>query len=799
MTDEAAEPGGPASPPGSGERIMRIADLVSLELETRVQVLQEMTPSECAQLFHDWKFWARDDQAAPEGDWIIWLILAGRGAGKTRAGAEAVRRWIDAYPIVNLIGATLADARDIMVKGESGILACCRPDERPEFHASDLRLEWPNGAVSQLFSAEEPDRLRGKQHMKLWCLAGDTLVSMGDGSNMALKSIRAGDIVLTRHGPRVVLSSALTRRDAELFRLRTAAGHCIEATPDHPVWIERRGFIPLASVRPGMIACVTLASNGAERSGTVTKTATTRRWFDCIAKFGNKRTDRYQTAFTSITRTETNATTVSRTWSCFRMASIARATSKQILLHIAKRLCAMLSRPAYATAPTAGLQRSSACNAEENTPAAHGAQGGSALLDAWRPHEQALSPASAESASTADKNISRPEECSGIVPAFATQGPAPSASSWFANSNVRSAGQLLAPSDQMRGSAADGARFVSTATIVSVERLAKRSDVFDIAVEQHGEFFANGVLVHNCDELAAWRQPDAFDQAMLGLRLGDRPQAVVTTTPRPSKIIKTLAAGKDTIVTRGSTFDNKAHLARAFFERITARYKGRAIGQQELFAEIVEETPGALWTRALLERQRVTPEAAPKEFAEIVVAVDPPARSGSKSDECGLVVAAKAENGLFYVLADLTSQGETPGAWGARVGAAFRGFNANRVVAEINQGGDMVAEVLRQSEPNLPVRAVHATRGKFLRAEPIAAAYERGLVFHVGAFAKLEDQLCALTPDFDRRAMGFSPDRADALVWALADLLGVGRASTGGMLEFWTGGGPGSAGPGTPV
>ena len=117
-----------------------------------------------------------------------------------------------------------------------------------------------------------------------------------------------------------------------------------------------------------------------------------------------------------------------------------------------------------------------------------------------------------------------------------------------------------------------------------------------------------------------------------------------------------------------------------------------------------------------------------------MVAVDPPARSGSKSDECGLIVAAKAESGLFYVLADLTSQGETPGAWGARVGAAFRGFKANRVVAEINNGGDMVAEVLRQSEPNLPVRAVHATRGKFLRAEPIAAAYERGLVFHVGTF-----------------------------------------------------------------
>ncbi len=132
-----------------------------------------------------------------------------------------------------------------------------------------------------------------------------------------------------------------------------------------------------------------------------------------------------------------------------------------------------------------------------------------------------------------------------------------------------------------------------------------------------------------------------------------------------------------------------------------------------------------------------------------------------------------------------------PGQWGARVGAAYRGFNANRVVAEINNGGEMVAEVLRQSEPHLPVRAVTATRGKFLRAEPIAAAYERGLVFHAGTFMKLEDQLCALTPDFDRRAAGFSPDRADALVWALADLLGVARGSAGGMMEFWSGGGGG--------
>jgi phage terminase large subunit-like protein len=270
-----AQRGRRAPPPtDTGGRIKSVSDLMKLALDTRVRMLGEMTPRECAELFHDWTFWARQGQAPPDGDWIIWLILAGRGAGKTRAGAEAVRSWVNDYPIVNLIGATIADARDIMVRGDSGILACCRRDERPRFLAADLRLEWPNGAVSMLFSAEEPDRLRGKQHMKLWC-----------------------------------------------------------------------------------------------------------------------------------------------------------------------------------------------------------------------------------------------------------------------------------------------------------------------------------------DELAAWRQPDAFDQAMLGLRLGGKPQAIITTTPRPSKIIKALAAGKDTIVTRGSTFDNKANLARAFFQRITARYTGRDIGRQELFAEIVEETPGALWSRSLLGRR----------------------------------------------------------------------------------------------------------------------------------------------------------------------------------------------------
>ncbi len=426
------------------------------DLDQRARVAAQLPEAEKNKLAYDWLFWARDDQRIPAGDWIYWLILAGRGAGKTRAGAEAVRTWVRDFPSVNLIGPTHDDIRDVMVQGEvSGILQACPHHERPIYRRSRGRLDWPNGAVTLLFSAEEPDRLRGKQHMKLWC-----------------------------------------------------------------------------------------------------------------------------------------------------------------------------------------------------------------------------------------------------------------------------------------------------------------------------------------DELAAWREPEAFEQALLGLRLGAKPQAVITTTPRPSRIIKQLAGDRDTKVMRATTFKNTYALAPAFIHRITARYEGQSIGRQELFAEILEETPGALWNRELLQRQRVAAQDSPEEYSQIVVAVDPPAKSGPRADECGIVVAAKHANGRAYVLADMSSQGDTPGQWSGRVVRAYRSYNANRVVAESNNGGDMVQDVLRRDEANLPVKLVHATRGKYLRAEPVAAAYERGQVHHVGVFEKLEAQLCALTPDFDRSAQG-SPDRADALVWAVSDLLSLHRADTDGMLGYY--------------
>ncbi len=436
--------------------IRSIADLLALDAPTRSQILSQLSNKEASELYYDWQFWARSDQLPPRRDWLYWLILAGRGAGKTRAGAEAIRSWSKAFSLINLVGPTGDDVRDVMVLGESGLLACCAPSERPVFERSKARLMWPNGSVSQLFSAEEPDRLRGKQHEKLWL-----------------------------------------------------------------------------------------------------------------------------------------------------------------------------------------------------------------------------------------------------------------------------------------------------------------------------------------DELAAWRYPESFEQALLGLRLGASPQAIITTTPRPIKLIKQLLIDPHAITTRGSTFDNSNMLADAFIRRIATRYAGKQIGQQELFAEIVEDAPGALWTRAMIEQTRADPEMAAPNLVEIVVAVDPPAKSGDKADECGIVVAGKAANGHIYILADLTSQGDSPVQWASRVVAAFERFRANRVVAEVNNGGDMVASILRHEYPNLPVRSVTATRGKYLRAEPVAAAYERGLIHHAATFPELESQLCTLTPDFNSRTSGHSPDRADALVWAVTDLIGFDRVRSSGMLDFY--------------
>jgi phage terminase large subunit-like protein len=270
-----------------------------------------------------------------------------------------------------------------------------------------------------------------------------------------------------------------------------------------------------------------------------------------------------------------------------------------------------------------------------------------------------------------------------------------------------------------------------------------------------------------CDELCKWRRPDeTWDMLQFGLRLGMSPRQVVTTTPRPTKLLKALLADPLAAVTRVSTEANAANLAPSFLEAIVGRYRGTRLGRQELDAELLEDRPDALWPRELIERARV--RAAP-ELRRIVVAVDPPAASGPEADACGIIVAGVSEEGRGFVLADLTRTRASPLEWARAVVRAYRRYQADRVVAEINQGGELVETVIRQIDATVPVRAVRAMRGKFLRAEPVAALYEQGRVAHVGAFPELEDEMNDFGPD--GLSGGGSPDRVDALVWALTDLM----------------------------
>lgn len=266
------------------------------------------------------------------------------------------------------------------------------------------------------------------------------------------------------------------------------------------------------------------------------------------------------------------------------------------------------------------------------------------------------------------------------------------------------------------------------------------------------------------DELAAWRYPEAWDQLMFGLRLGDRPQCVVTTTPKPTPLVKQLASAATTHITRGSTFDNAANLAPSALQMLRERYEGTRLGRQELEAEILGDLPGALWTLAMLDGYRL--RQAP-DLKRIVVAVDPAVTATEASDEHGIIVAGMTADQRGIVLQDGSLSG-SPMEWARRAVSLYRSFDADCIVVEVNQGGDMVSHTLRTIDPNVKIKEVRASRGKHVRAEPIAALYEQGRCAHVGAMPALETQMTQMTLNGYEGAG--SPDRVDALVWAFTEL-----------------------------
>lgn len=273
------------------------------------------------------------------------------------------------------------------------------------------------------------------------------------------------------------------------------------------------------------------------------------------------------------------------------------------------------------------------------------------------------------------------------------------------------------------------------------------------------------------DEIAKWPHGIAtWDNLMFGLRLGECPRVMATTTPRPVPLVRRLVDETGVARTDGGTLDNLVNLPPEFIAGIQALYGGTRLGRQELNGELIEDVAGALWTRDLIERQRAL--AAP-EMKRIVIGVDPPV--SAHGDACGIVAVGLGADGKAYVLADHSIHGASPEGWARAVAGAVEAWRADRVVAEDNQGGNMVESTLRAADLAMPVKRVHASRGKSARAEPVAALYEAGRAFHTASFPELEDEMCGLVIGGGYEGPGRSPDRADALVWAMTELM-LGKA-----------------------
>ena len=267
------------------------------------------------------------------------------------------------------------------------------------------------------------------------------------------------------------------------------------------------------------------------------------------------------------------------------------------------------------------------------------------------------------------------------------------------------------------------------------------------------------------DELAKFRYAqEAWDQLAFALRLGKQPRVIITTTPRPIQIIQQLLSSPSVAITKGTTFDNAANLPDSFLESIKERFEGTRLGLQEIYGEIVDEMEGALWSHSLIDKQRI--DTIPT-LTRIVIGVDPATTGNKTSDETGIIIAGLGENRYAYILEDLSLRG-SPGEWALAVVNAFKRHQADRIIAEVNNGGDLVESIIRTIDPHISFKAVRATRGKLIRAEPIVALYEQGKIFHVNqGLVHLENQMCTYIPGVTTK----SPDRMDALVWALTELM----------------------------
>ena len=726
-----------------------------------------------------WTFQAHPGQIPPKDQaWFCYLMRSGRGGGKTRAGAEWVlQRVRDGYRHIALIGQTAADVRDTMVElGPSSIMKIARPEERPIYEPSKRRLTFPNGAVATTFTGEEPDQLRGPAHDSVWadelCLAIGTLIETDRGA-IPIERIKPGMRVWTRHGLKKVLHSWCSNPDAEVYQLETNDGRTLIGTWNHPIWVEEKGFTPMSLLSCRDILKVwdkrqlNQVSSGVVIDGGSMEDIIAIEKGDCFTEpYIKQSMEPFQKAWISTIKTKIKQITIFPIW--------LQSIGENILNNITRvgGIPENTKKSGKKFTKNGGMTAShgwqSAINAVYNLVLQPLIQMCDSVLHLV---EQSFTgkiqntcrnlPVNSVVRNSSQLHLMENNPCSvrdhvsaGILH-NTTQG----------NENIKTASYVGSPFIRP----IPGQYVVQKNVDISlnpivqkVSRCIHKYPVFNLEIEGCHEYYANGILTHNCK----FRYPqETWDNMEFGLRLGDNPQVFCTTTPRPIPIIKQLVKDPTTIDVRFSTMQNAENLSPLFLKRVMDKYSGTRLGRQELEGELLDDNPGALWQRDVIENLRV--HTVPP-LIRIVVGVDPAVTSGDESAETGIITTGLSAAGHIYVLHDASLRG-TPNEWARSTVRSFHAYQGDRVIGEVNNGGDLVEVNLRTVDRDIPFQAVHASRGKQIRAEPVAALYEQGKVHHVGTFPMLEDQMVEWMPGEK------SPDRMDALVWSIWAVAGLGE------------------------
>ena len=721
-----------------------VQDLKKLPPEKVKQVLSELTPQQLEELQYDWKFWGRPEQQEPKGNWKIWLPLAGRGWGKTRCGAEWVRHRIKSGDRrIACVAPTKGDVRRVMVEGESGLLNICWKGDKtyrgaemgfPVWSPTNNSVTWANGAKAEFFSAEDPERLRGPQFHSAWCFIAGTKVATADGEK-PVEALKLQEKVLTSKGFKSIL--ATSQRVMPVGTVMFSNGATLTGTYEHPIWTND-GWVKLGELKEGNIVCAINVLSGTVSGGIATTTDTMSTEEQGLSK---------EKIETTCTGQNSNAILGKfQKVMMFTPKMVTNLTMKFLTLnsYLGQNICATTEK-----SPPSQGQILSQCGTKQTVK----------TVVRWLKEKLLLKQSSANSVSS--KRQTNEGHMSGL--ALSAEKPL----------------------EQLE--------VTSVVSVVSTWEEETEQTVYNIEVEGCPEYFANGILTHNCDEICAWtRMQETWDMLQFTLRLGKNPRILVTTTPKPVKLLRSIikpeniASGR-VYKTSGSSYENSDNID---LEALS-QYEGTRLGRQELYAEILDEAAGALWNRKMIDDAQfdlpedcivkdedgitVNFDASRKEFAKklvkVVVSVDPAITSNEESDLTGIMVAGIDINGNAYILEDATDR-YMPEQWAAKAISLYNEYEADLIVAERNQGGDMVRSTLRTVDDTVPIKMVHASRGKYARAEPVSSLYERGKVKHLKYLEDLEEQMVTWEP---LGSIG-SPDRLDAMVWAITNLLLKGYA-----------------------